>query len=83
MADSDVSEPPDSALGELLGWTCPVAETTKKRPKGMEVIGVHLPPHTVMLTFCMFADYQRPPVAGDGGSVGAGRRRVALDVGIL
>lgn len=43
------------------------------------VIGVPM----VTLTSCMFADYQRPAVAGDGGSVGAGRHRVALDVGIL
>ena len=82
MADSDVGEPLDSTLGKVLGWTCPLEETTRKRPKGMEVIGVHLPP-MVTLTSCVFADYQRPPVAGDGGSVGAGRCCVALDVGVL
>lgn len=36
-----------------------------------------------MLTSCVFADYQRPPVAGNGGSVGAGGCRVTLDMGIL
>lgn len=82
MADSDVGVPLDSTLGEVLGWTCHFEETTRKRPKGMEVIGVHLPP-AVTLTSCAFADYQRPPVAGDGGSVGAGGCGVALDVGIL
>jgi len=40
-------------------------------------------PPMVMLTSCVFADYQRPPVAGDGGGVGAGGRHVALDVGIF
>jgi len=82
VADSDVGEPRDSALGEVLGWTCPLEEITRKRPKAMEAAGVHLPP-MVMLTSCVFADYQRPPVAGDGGGVGAGGRHVALDVGIF
>lgn len=82
MADSDIGVLLDSTLGEVLGWTCPLEETTRRRSRGMEVIGVCLPP-TVTLTSCMFADYQRPPVAGNGGSIGAGRCRVALDLGIL
>lgn len=82
MADSDIGELLDSTLGEVLGWTCPLEETTRRIPKRVEVIGVHLP-STVTLTSCMFADYQRPPVAGNGGSIGAGRCRVALDLGVL
>lgn len=48
----------------------------------MEVIGVHSFP-IVTFASCMFADYQRPAVAGDGGSVGAGRHCLALDLGVL
>lgn len=55
-------------------------ETTRRRPRGMEVAGAHLP---LTNTSCMFADHQRPPAAGDGGSVGVGRRCVAPDVGLL
>lgn len=54
----------------------------RKGPGGIEVIGVCLFP-IVTFTSCMFADYQRPAVAGHGGSVGAGRQCPALDMGVL
>lgn len=57
-------------------------ETIERDPGGIEVIGVHLFP-IVTFTSCMFADHQRPAVAGHGGSVGAGRQCLAVDMGVL
>lgn len=72
----------DTSPREVVGWTCHLKETTERDPRGMEVIGVHLFP-VVTFTFCIFADYQRPAVAGDGGSIGAGRHCLALYMGVL
>lgn len=72
----------NTSLGEVVGWTCDLKETTERDPRGMGVIGVHLFP-IVTFTSCVFADYQRPAAAGDGGSVGAGRHCLAPDMGVL